>query len=235
MSNTLEYGINTDGQHNRLYVDVPAELAAKIQEEQVTLSNELQELNAKKTRILDIEPNDGALRVYVNSKKIGNRHSDQNRRQAARRVAGVITWIDMFAEHHQKDPGMSVQMGDTYSSDGRLGMVARLRWPSQATDQVMSQLGTYFMKDTARKLNYERKMIDELVYCGVLREQGIIIETNPLGSCNISAGGDYYDASEPTVELWQHNIYSPVQQLICFAGAIAVAKADKLEIPTDLS
>lgn len=232
MTEHLRYGIEMTDMNNRLFLDIPVTLVARIQKANVTVDKELRSLSAKQSRIIDLEPSRETVRLFINTKKIGTKREDQARRIAAHRAAALISWVDLLADTNEKDPDLTVEMPTTYTSDGRLPMRAEVKWPARSSDEKMGQAATYFMRDTAYKLNYERKMIDELVYGQVVRERGVILETNPLGSCNIGAGGSMYFPEQPTVELYQHNLYSPIQQLICFAGAVAFSKADQLAVPT---
>jgi hypothetical protein len=47
-----------------------------------------------------------------------------------------------------------------------------------------------------------------------------------MGSCSIESDHQNYTYAD-TVELWQHNLYNPEQQLICLVGAVAFANADE--------
>lgn len=228
MAEHLRYGIETTDMNHRLFMDLPVKLAARIQNNNASVGQELRSLTAKKNRTVDLEPSDDGLRLYINTKKIGARREDHARRSVARRVVEIVSTIDFLAGQYDKDPNLNVQMGSAYTSDGRLHMRAEVKWPKDSTDNHMSNVTTYFMRDCARKLNYERKILDDLVYAQVMRENGLTLETNPLGSCSIGAGGYMYSPESHTVELYQHNIYSTVQQLICFTGAVALANADSL-------
>lgn len=110
----------------------------------------------------------------------------------------------------------------------RYGMHVALRWPDRDLDAA-SRFATVQMQRFANSVNLNGSVrmntADDMVYVHAVRERGIIIETNPLGSCNISAGGDEYDPAQPVIDLWQHNIYSPQQQLACLMGAVSFATA----------
>ena len=233
MTQQLTYGIETTPMNHRLFLDVPPSLVARVQQEHPAVDAELESLSAPKAGIIDSVLSDGAVRLALNSEKIGARRDDQSRRQAARRIVALISTIDGVAYEEEQDPNLNVQMGTEHTIDGRLHMRAEVTWPRHASDKKMRKVARYFMRTTADALNYERKLIDELVYADVRRERGVTLETNPFGSCNIGAGGDGYHPERPTVELYQHNLYSPIQQLICLAGAVAMANTDKLLVPAD--
>lgn len=226
--NTLHYGIEVTDANKRLFLDVPTDLAASAQNDCPNLATELKELSRPKNRVLEIDPVDGSVRITLNADRIGCRRDDQEQRRLAHRTATVFNDIDWYSGAERRDPRLNVQMSDQYTVDGRLRMRAEVAWPERATDGQTSDSVTTVMQGVAHQLKYFRKMIPELVGAQVIREHGVSLETNPLGSCNIGAGGYLYSPEQPTVELYQHNIYTPIQQLICFAGAIAMARADEL-------
>lgn len=104
-----------------------------------------------------------------------------------------------------------------------------LRWP-EADDRTAAQFVSEQMRKFARTLPLYSKdprwLLNELVYAHIRRTQGVVIQTNPAGSCSIECDHqDYTDV--PTVDLWQHNLYNSEQQLICLVGAVAFANADQ--------
>lgn len=112
---------------------------------------------------------------------------------------------------------------------GRYGMMVALKWP-EAAPKDAARFATQHMQRFAQSVNLNKSKrmntANDMVYVAANREQGITIETNPIGSCNISAGGYDYDPESEVVELWQHNIYNPTQQLACLMGAVCFATAD---------
>lgn len=225
MSN-LQYGLEIAERDARIFVDVPTDLAASMQRENPALTEELESLSRPKNRVLEIEPHEGMVRVRLNADRIGLKKDDHQQRLLAHRTATIFSSIDSLSAD-RRDSGLSVQMSDQFTSDGRLRMHAEVAWPERATDKQASDFMTGVMQGIAYQLKYERRLVSELVGAQVIRERGVSLETNPLGSCNIGAGGYLYFPERPTVELHQHNIYSPIQQLICFAGAIAMARVDE--------
>lgn len=224
--NTMQYGLEIADKDLRLFLDVPTDLAASMQQESSALTEELEGLSKPKNRVLEIVPQDTAVRILLNADRIGLKKDREGQRDLAHRTATLFSSIDWLSGD-RRDPRLSVQMPHQYTIDsGRLRMSAEVAWPERATDQQASYFMTGVMQRVAHQLKYERKLIPDLVGAQVIREQGVSIETNPLGSCNISAGGSLYFPERSTVELYQHNIYSPIQQLICFAGAIAMARVD---------
>lgn len=112
----------------------------------------------------------------------------------------------------------------------RYGMMVALKWP-QAAPQDAARFATDHMQRFAQSVNLtgnkRLNVADDMVYVAADRQRGIMIETNSIGSCNISAGGEFYDPELEVVELWQHNIYNPTQQLACLVGAVGLATADR--------
>ena len=112
---------------------------------------------------------------------------------------------------------------------GRYGMMLALKWP-KAAPQDAARFATKHIQRFAQSVNLtgnaRLNVTDDMVYVAANRARGIMIETNSIGSCNISAGGEFYDPEPEIVELWQHNIYNPTQQLACLMGAVSFATAD---------
>ena len=85
------------------------------------------------------------------------------------------------------------------------------------------------MQATALKLKYATKThVPHMVYGQIQRENGLTLETNPLGKCSIGTDGLWYEPQEPMLELDAHNIYNHTQQLIIIIGGVALARADTL-------
>ena len=141
----------------------------------------------------------------------------------------VLHTLYNLTEAAQTMPQVAMSQEVLDRAANRYGMMVELRWP-EATPLAAATFATRHMQRFAQSidLNGSQAMntANDMVYVAASREQGIIIETNPVGSCNISAGGYGYDSKLDTVELWQHNIYSPGQQLACLMGAVSFATAD---------
>ncbi len=229
MTKQLHYGIETGGVHSRLYLDVPVEVSARIQTHDGELTSTLQKLSTKRTRLLDIEPTDDGLRLYANTKKVGGIRGeyDTYRRQAAASITDALRRVGEWAQPEERDPRLDVGMGSRYSVDGRLPMYADIAWP-EADEEAVEALAEKHMRETAKKLKYEVPLIEDLVFASVSRARGVTLQTNPVGSCSIDTDGMHYDQADPVFELRAHNIYAPQQQLICFAGTVAIANADAL-------
>lgn len=131
------------------------------------------------------------------------------------------------ADETMPEVAMSLEVIDKEAH--RYGMMLALRWPKVAP-QPAATFATAHMQRFAQSINLNgnKRMntANDMVHVAASREHGITVETNPLGSCNIGAGGYGYDPEPDIVELWQHNIYSPAQQLACLVGAVSFATAD---------
>lgn len=225
MSN-LEYAIDsTDGKY-RPVVAVPFDLAATMQRQHPPLVSDLRELSSSRSRVISVEPSDGSLCITLNMDRIGAKRDPHERRELAHRVALLFSDIDWMSEK-RSDEHLRIQMPGQYTASGRLRMSARVAWPELSSDERASSFVTKAMREAAGQLRYERnKNIPRLVGARIVRSQGVALEANVADGCNISTNSYNFSPEQPTAELCQHNIYSPIQQLICFAGAIAMARAD---------
>lgn len=144
--------------------------------------------------------------------------------------AAVVVLDDMY-NLVDADPMIPRMMmsHETIGDSGRRGMMAAVRWP-RADERSSAVFATRHMQRFASSVdllgNPRLNTANDMVYVVADRSRGMRVETNPLGSCNISAGGDGYDPEQPIVELFQHNIYSSSQQLACLMGAVSFATAD---------
>jgi hypothetical protein len=124
-------------------------------------------------------------------------------------------------------------MNDT----GRLAIACEIRWPEPAINNAsLSTLGTAVMLRAATELDYDdisqkprrHQRGRGLVYAHVDRQQGVVLETNEMGSCSMGTDGSWYRPEEAEFSISSHNIYGIDQQIICLAGAVAIARADEL-------
>ncbi len=178
----------------------------------------------QKARIfhLDTDQANSTSRITARSNGL-KRYSD---------VPGVaVVVLDSLYNNAAADetlPMVRMSHGLLDTASGRRGMQVALRWPDVDLDEA-ALFATHHMQRFAQSVdlhgNPRLNVADDMVYTRAIRERGIVIETNPLGSCNISAGGYDYRPELPVVDLWQHNIYSPQQQLTCLMGAVSFATA----------
>ena len=114
------------------------------------------------------------------------------------------------------------------ASINRYGMYVELRWPLVDAEEA-AIFATEHMIKFAKTLpfysQYDKDMLRSLLYVSADRTDGITVQTNSVGSCSIDSDGNGHKY-KPTVELLQHNIYGPQQQLPCLIGAVAFANAD---------
>jgi hypothetical protein len=234
MSEHLRYGFVTDGMNNRLFLSVPGETAVAIQRQNATLTRELKDLSSKRSRIIDIEPDEDNLRIFVNTKKIGRKVAEHDRRAVAGRVLAAMGRVGGHSHElgYESDPNLELNIGRDYTSDDRLHMDARIRWPQKKSGKELVKLTTYFMQDTARKLRYQPLMIKQLVGSDIDKQHGITLTVNPYSGASLETSENSYNYTDDFTEVIQHNIYNPVEQLILFAGAVALAHADELDIPS---
>ena len=162
------------------------------------------------------------LRAHNLVKYSSGGHSDAHE-------AVVACFDDLYALSEQDDatmPGMEMSHGSIGA--GRRGMTVTIAWPEVAASAA-ARFATDQVRRVACELEYahaSRKLLDELVYVQADRTRGAIVQSNSIGSCSIESDHRDYTVDE-TVELGQHNLYSPEQQLICLVGAVGLATADK--------
>ncbi len=152
-----------------------------------------------------------------------------NYRDAPEVSVKVLDTLYNLAEPDETLPQMRMTHEVLDRGANRYGMMVAIRWPT-AEPRTAAQFATRHMQRFASSVNLNgnqrMNVADDMVYVTADRARGITVETNPLGSCNIGAGGCDYDPESDVVELWQHNIYNPAQQLVCLIGAVGFATAD---------
>lgn len=124
---------------------------------------------------------------------------------------------------------------------GRVAISATLTLPRIESEHI-SEFATMHMRGVARSLRYaseieSREMRDSLVY-SQLDERGITLRTNPVGSCSMDTDGDQFFIQASTnreATLYAHNLYHPIQQLICLAGAIVMAHSESYLLESRIS
>lgn len=171
-------------------------------------------------------PHEDGMRLVFNTPKIG-RIAD--RRIKINRCKQVVTAIDEICERtpaSQQDPSLSVEIGTSPIGDSnRYGFDATLKWPDAEPRDVQAA-ATIAMTQTAQDLRYmPRSILAGSVYAIVDRQNGVTLETNPMGSCTLDTDGNQYDPGGEVMDLYAHNLYSHEMQLICLSGLIAVARA----------
>lgn len=183
----------------------------------------------KNRRVVLAEAGDDVTRLTFNTKRIGrlgdNIVAERDRLKHVIYALSAVSSCSM--EAGLQDPNMTVNMSlRPIGSDDRLGMDAVLKWPESVGDFELQVIATNAMVLIANDLRmHSPRLMDGTVYAMVSRDNGITLETNPMGSCSLDTDGATYDPSKPTMELWGHNIYNHKIQLVCLAGLIAIARA----------
>ncbi len=235
MNRHLHHGLLETKQNHRLYLDVPNEVLSTISDRSLSFVKVLGALTSKKLRLLEIEDDSQheMSRLFVNYKKIAKVSDDQKRQLGTTLVVETINTIESYARTDQSDPKLKVEMYTKRSSDGRLGMHSISQWPDLATSHPnqLNTVVTGHMQNFAKRIQYigPRTSYDEYVYSQLNRNSGATLETNPLGSCSIGTNGQSYESDSDSFEMTSHNIYQSEQQLICYAGLVALVNADTIE------
>ena len=185
-----------------------------------------------KDRVLEVE-NDGTVSTLVfDLARIGRRRDKSRRYEDLTRTTTVMAAVGNYPCLDETCPNLSISLGTEFTS-GRLPMVAQVKWPEGIKDKELAARATQTMRTVAKDLGYARdvvpghseyqRLIRDLVYADVQRQRWVSLQTNPMGSCALDTDGDEYSAEDHSFELWAHNLYSPDQQIICWAGAAALA------------
>jgi hypothetical protein len=168
---------------------------------------------------------------------IGNRRNPELRKADLNNVSeflGTLLWNPFINYEVDEQTKIAVDLGPYYAFGGsdRLGMAANVRWP-RAPDNDVAKRATDIMQEAASNLKYAHDLArkygyKDMVYAYVSRQNGVVLETNPMGSCSIGTDGFDFRPEEPVFELHSHNLYAVEQQLVCLTGALAIAHADTL-------
>lgn len=231
MSEKIRYGIDTSQVPTRLFIDLPHDVVIPNPATREGLNSSRQRLVAQ--QLIEVVEGDDSSRLLLNARKLGakRQHKHRSTRDVVEYLATLAASID--PAHH--DQALQVYMGvSPLGTTGRYGMSAKVRWPD-VPDQELAAATTRQMRETATDLRHfpsaTARLLPELVYADVSRQHGVTLQTNPMGSCSLDTAGDRYRADEPAFEVHAHNIYSHEQQLICFAGLVAIAHPEGQTLP----
>lgn len=229
---TLRYGFeNTGGMGGpsarpvrpRLFLEVPQEHFAGLAEDN-QFSRALGALTTNRQGYVAVSDALEPVRLSLNTRLIGRAGQDFNR-PAARSVAWLINWVNEQTPEEMRDPKISPSMGIEHTKwAGRLPMQVELTWPDQDDGDILSDLITRYMQSIARDLKYP----PGLVFASISRGRGVNLETNEMGTCSLVTEGSTYRPDHKCLTVSQTNLYAYEQQLICLAGAVALATADEL-------
>ena len=183
-------------------------------------------LNALTKGNILIEEQDGAaaLRRYVLHNKTMAIYHD-----APRAVLEAYQYLyDTYSEPDDRLPVVRMSLDPIDIFNSRYGVQIELAWPD-CDEDIAATFATERMQAFARHLYNSGKSSErvrqETIYAQANRRQGVLFQTNPMGSCSIESDHRDYTGSR-TVDLGQHNIHNAEQQLICLVGAVAFANAD---------
>lgn len=181
----------------------------------------------QQARVFDVEHDTVNDRTQV----LLRSHSLGRENRAEHPLAVLNTLYNNVAMRDTLVPQVKMTPTPLDASSHRYGMMTELRWPSAEHIEEASVYATEHMQRFAAGAQLFREprqcRDSKMVFVQADRSRGITVETNHLGSCNISAGGDDYDPDSDTVTLWQHNLYTTKQQLACLVGAVGFATAHR--------
>lgn len=156
-----------------------------------------------------------------------------------RRLRSIVDVLDCVSLLPSEQTSIYGLIIGTDRVDGRLPLGLWVKWP-EAPDIEISDVANTVMRSVGSQLRYEseiarsRQKYGSLVYAYINRADhtrspmGVSLQTNPAGSASIETIGDEYEPEEPMFRLECHNLYSYKQQLICLAGALAIAQLSEV-------
>lgn len=237
MAERIAYGIDMTKPGNTVpYIDLPKAVFRKLLDAEV-IDVPASKKAQSKAPVVVSELSSDMHRATIMTRRIG-RAPEQFRDGVSKDVISFFEGIHTWTDANEADPKISVDVWTGRLFDRtRLGIVMDVRWPNMS-DQSMAALTTGVMRSIAKDIKYSRydndspakhgRLVDMLVYSQINRNQGVTLETNPVGSCSVDTDGMWYDSEESSFKLESHNIYTHEQQLIVIAGAIALAHAEEL-------
>lgn len=220
MIDVLKYGFDD----SRICLDIPQDIF-ELAMDSSELLTQIVDAPANK-RVVNTEANDGGTRLSLNTKRAGNSQDRYIKEFKCRDMVQALAEVATFTPRRKHDPALQVALGtERINNDDRFGMSAKLRWPSRSNSELRS-IATQAMQQTALELHYvSQTILPDMVYAQIDRQRGVTLETNPVGSCSMDTDGGTYEADDPSMKLYAHNIYNHEMQLICLSGLISIARA----------
>ncbi len=228
MSEHIKYGFHTSelGSNSRLSIDLPKSIWQQIENDN-NLNSLLKKLSTKSIKAIKLWDYNGGTKILINDKHIGPLSRNPS---ATRGVVQLISGVEAIAGITYDDPLLKVlpKVLST-NKDGTLSPVFNLAWP-RLDERHVEDLASRHMIETTKKMQYiDKLLLQNTVYANIKRQSfGIILNTNSTNEYDMSSINGLYHPENPRITMTAGNIRNYEQQLICLAGAVAIAHADEL-------
>lgn len=221
-----------------MYVDVPSDINKRIHGQDGRLTDRLRALEVKSQRFIKLQQSKSsqALRVLINSERIGEVEDPAEKAEVAASVTKMLNGLSVWADDEQKDPNLQVHMyGPSSPEDTILPVEAKVLWPAGPL-RAIAFVAMNSMVDIAQQL-------DNSYQNGTQRKNLFLstIDPNRFSLCvdsayhrewarqDIVTDNSGIDIDAPKiVEAHVVDARTSIDQLVGLAGLIAVANAPKI-------
>lgn len=180
---------------------------------------------------------DGIGQVQVNVRKIAGIDNNQQRKRV---LAGVLDYLHFLgsgqAEWLEADPDCQLRKGILSPWAPEDGLAVILKSPDMSDPEELERLALRGMTGMATDLAYRgrvgdpRKKVEsqsaQTLSASVSPTEGVTLTSDTGVQASLSSVEDY-DPDSGFVYLHAHNLERPEQSLICLAGAIELAQANR--------
>lgn len=225
----VRYGIEQSENLGRLYVDIPHPVGGKIEAGDEELSRLITKISSRKVRLIELDETaaPGAMRAYANTKRIGRYQDEGERRRAARQILQVMQGVNLWADQDERDDRLVINFGSKPMIDGTIRTEAELTLPDLRF-QTVGRIATAYMRQAAYHTRLERDDVETQVFAKITRSEGINLELNEAGTLGVASVDSFLSRGQESHKLREQGIYTPTQQLVCFAGMVAAANSAQL-------
>lgn len=235
MADTLEFGLQPTREHAGLYVDVPP----AVWETAGTLGADKLLESVQKSKVITVEPQGGGTeRVVIQSRLVGSRLRETTNRPL-RDTVGYLSVVALAAASiGRQDPKLHVSFGEPNRPRSGYAMQLHFRWPQRNNDGLRLQ-ATAAMKRMATDLRYAFNpathrsptasnyvdYVAEVVSAQVDRRTGVSLTVDAREGAKLATNRNAYQPQHPVAYLESYGLSSYKHQLVCLAGAVALATA----------
>lgn len=237
---SVEYKYDPRTSPESLELYVPEEISWAADDFRPSLTSQLRaaaEAGCVIAEELD-ELNDGDWKIALLLDKVGAKRKPETRAALLNPMSGIIQAV-ASADSWSRDRQLYISFrGTNQGLDKGSGMYAQMLWP-EASDEDVTELATTSMRTVANVLRYgadldsikqyRTQLLEDFVVAEFSKEDGVRLQTDPLSQAHMSVDNSFSSEQDtPYLRLETNKELTPEQQLICLAGAIAIAHADEL-------
>lgn len=226
MSETLQYGFDeTTTGVGRLCMQMGPELWFKFSEDEQRrklVSN----LGAGSVKVITGQLlEDGSRKIILNDRRIGRPLRNRPKSVLTAASLELIGAIEsVAADLDMKDPRIQPTIAhETAKDTGFYDCQTTLVVANMSSDASTYKADTYMQNMAANLRFVPEDKIPQTVFCEFSTKSGVSLTIDPLAKSRMAYEGPI-QKGEP-IELVGHNITTHEQQLICLAGAVALARA----------